>query len=181
MTLTSHEKQIVLGTLLGTSCLRRHPKGRHHSLYMRSGDDHNWFRVKCHYLSRFARDSSDEMKPRWESQSDEMWDEYHAMCYGNKKLITMNWLDPLTDDGFATWFLDKGGVSGNRAYIRVANLEGHDVLAEYLEIVGLPCQIKKKMVVFDPQVTQRFLKMITPCFPQYLLSRPTPYRTRKYL
>lgn len=182
MTLTHYEKQIVLGTLLGTSCIRCHPRGRRHSLYMRNALDHDWFRVKCHYLNRFGRQSSDASKLRWETCSHDVWDEFRLLCYdGVKKRITMDWLDPLTDAGFATWFLDKGGVSGNCAYLRVANLEGHDTLKNYLDIVGFPCSIRKKTVVFDPQTTQRFLKMITPCFPQYLLTRPNPYRTRKYL
>ncbi len=179
--LNSYERQVVLGTLLGTSCVRKHPRGRNYSLYMRATDDPSWFAVKCRHLQAFARDPYVK-GATWESCSNEAWNEFHTIGYrGGKKLATMEWLDSLTDAGLSVWFLDKGGVCGNKAYIRVANLGGHDVIKRYFNEVGFPCDIRKKMVVFDAGVAQKFLKLITPCFPKYLLDRPNPYHQRKYL
>ena len=167
--------------MLGTSCVRKHPRGRNHSLYMRATNDLNWFNVKCKHLEEYARDPHPQNKT-WESCSHSMWNEFKDLCYvDGKKEATMAWLDTLTDNGLSVWFLDKGGISGNKAYIRVANLMGHEVIEKWFSEVGYPCSIKKKMAVFDQTVTKKFLKAVTPCFPKYLLDRANPYRTRKYL
>lgn len=181
--LHSYQKQVILGTLLGTSCCRKHPRGKNHSLYMRATDDLNWFRVKCKHLEEYARDPYSEGHT-WESCSNSMWNDFRELCYdekSGKKRVNMPWLDTLSDVGLSVWFLDKGGICGNKAYIRVANLEDHDTIKRWFGEVSYPCQIKKKIVVFDPEVSKRLLKAITPCFPKYLQERSNPYRVRKYL
>lgn len=179
--LHNYQKQVILGTLLGTSCVRKHPRGKNHSLYMRATEDLNWFRVKCKHLEQYARDPYAEGST-WESCSHAMWNDFRDLCYvDGKKRASMAWLDCLSDVGMSVWYLDKGGICGNKAYIRVASLFDHDLIARWFSEVGYPCSISKKMVVFDPDVSQRFLKAVTPCFPKYLLDKPNPYRVRKYL
>lgn len=180
--LYDYQKQIVIGTLLGTSCVRKHPKGKNHSLYMRATDDSNWFKVKCKHLEIYARDPYSLYNKTWESCSHEIWNEFRDICYVNgKKTATMRWLDMLTDNGLATWFLDKGGICGNRAYIRLANLNDYQVAIKWFNEVGYPCYEKKKIAVFDVEAARKLLRNVTPCFPKYLLDRANPYRIRKYL
>ena len=179
--LHNYQKQVILGTLLGTSCVRKHPRGRNHSLYMRATDDLNWFRVKCKHLEEYARDPYSE-GTTWESCSHPIWNDFREVCYKDgKKQATMEWLDCLSDIGMSVWFLDKGGICGNRSYIRIANLEEQDVVARWFSEVGYPCVIRKQVIVFDNEISRRFLKAVTPCFPKYLLDKSNPYRVRKYL
>jgi hypothetical protein len=179
--LHSLQKQVILGTLLGTSCCRKHPRGKNHSLYMRATDDLNWFRVKCGHLGEYARDPYSESLT-WESCSHSMWNDFRDLCYTDgRKKANMEWLDTLSDLGLSVWFLDKGGICGNKAYIRVANLEDHEIIQRWFNEVNYPCQIKKKIAVFDPETSKRLLKAITPCFPKYLLDKTDRYRVRKYL
>lgn len=148
---------------------------------MRATDDLNWFRVKCKHLEQYARDPY-TAGTTWESCSNSLWNDFRDLCYaGGKKEAQMSWLDTLTDIGLSVWFLDKGGVCGNRAYIRIANMGGQDLIARWFDEVGYPCVVKKQMVVFDPDVSRRFLRAVTPCFPKYLLDKPNPYHVRKYL
>ncbi len=178
---SNYQRQIILGTLLGTSCVRKHPRGKNHSLYMRETDDPNWFKVKCKHLEKFARDPSPN-SGTWESCSHPIWNSFKELAYvDGKKSASMGWLDLLSDIGLSVWFLDKGGICGNKAYIRVANLQDHETVGRWFSEVGYPCSTKKKMIVFDSGISHRLLKAITPCFPKYLLERQNPYHIRKYL
>lgn len=179
--LHSYQNQVILGTMLGTSCVRKHPKGKNYSLYMRAATDLQWFRVKCKHLEEYARDPSG-VGNTWESCSHQMWNDFRDLCYtNNKKTASMDWLNQLSSIGLSVWFLDKGGVSGNRAYIRIANLDNQSVVEQWFNEVGYECVVKKKMIVFDSDTSRKFLKAVTPCFPKYLLDRTNPYHVRKYL
>jgi hypothetical protein len=149
---------------------------------MRSTDDFNWFKVKCKHLEQYARDPCGFENKTWESCSHEIWNEFRDLCYADgRKAVTMKWLDVLKCDGIATWFLDKGGICGNRVYIRLANLVDHQVAIRYFNEVGYPCYEKKKIAVFEGESAKKLLKMVTPCFPKYLLDKANPYRIRKYI
>lgn len=176
----NYQKQVILGTVLGTSCVRKHPNGINYSLHLRLTKDEEWFRVKCKHLEEYARDT--DFDKTWESCSHVVWNDFFDLCYvdGHKE-VTMDWLNRLTTIGLSVWFLDKGGICGDLAYIRIANLNGHDIVKKWFIEVGFPCEIEKKLVVFSKDVSRKFLKSVTPHFPKYLLERSNPYFIRKSL
>ncbi len=111
-----------------------------------------------------------------------MWEPFRDLFYLNgKKHVTMEMMNMISHIGLSVWFLDKGGVSGNRAYIRIANLDEHDLIQRWFSEVRYACEVRKKMIVFTSESSVMFLKDISTHFPLYLLSKTNPYPVRKYL
>jgi hypothetical protein len=187
--ITVTQRQLILGTLLGTSSIIKPKAGRNAYLQMRErkSGDLNWIRCKAADLSSMARPhafAEDKDSWHWASVANPTWNKFQDLCYKDgKKSVSMEWLDQLMDQGLAVWFLDKGYKSGNQAHLRTAwfGEEGNNVIAKYFNEVGLECGVKcernVRHIAFSEYGTIQFMKLILPKFPKYLLdiaARPHP-------
>jgi len=180
--LTNREKQFVLGTLLGNGSIIMPKNSLSPHLQIRESINKggNWLRCKAEELKRFSRQKSfisDKDSFRWNSITNECWRYYFELCYKNKKKkITLEWLDQLQDIGITAWFIDKGQIFANHCHIRVSRLckDSLETLQEYFQIIEIPCSLKKhggSMVVhFEKKETEKLIRLIGPCFPNYLKS-----------
>lgn len=180
--LTNREKQFVLGSMLGNSSIIFPKNSISPHLQMRESvkKGGTWLRCKAEELKRFSRQKSfisDKDSYRWNSITNSCWDYFYTLCYKNKKKnITFDWLDQLQDLGMAVWFLDKGQILIKSCYIRVSRLDKKslDTFVKYFEIIDIPCTVKKHggstILNFEKENRDKLIKLIGPCFPNYLKS-----------
>src|SRR3989344_5251240 len=190
--LTNLEKQIVLGTLLGTGSIICPAKSKcpHIQLREAKSNEGKWLCCKAEYLKRFARStpfSEDDDSYRWSSISDMCWKELYDLCYtrGHKK-ITMTWLDQLTDIGLTTWYIDKGYEKNKLAHLKTSRFgkQGTQLIAQFFNEVACECEVIKVHGLYNIRFTQEgsraYYNIIDPCFPKYLKQQySTPYHTPK--
>lgn len=179
LTLTNREKQLVLGTLLGNSSIIKPKKSKtpHFQLRESISKEGKWIRCKAYELKRFSRPKSfveDRDSYRWNSISNSCWEEFHNLCYNDgKKFISMEWLDKLQDYGIACWFIDKGEIQKNMAFIRISRLCEQSVknIHSYFEIIGIGGEIKNyggsKIIAFKNENFLKLMKLISHRFPLY--------------
>lgn len=182
LVLSNREKQFVLGSLLGSSSIIKPIKSKNPHFQMRESISKggNWIRCKAFELARFSRPKSfvaDKDSYRWNSISDSCWNEYLELCYkdGNK-CVTPEWLDKLQDVGLACWFLDKGCIKEKSCFIRISRLSDESIenIVNYFKIIDIPVKIKNnggsKIINFEKENKNKFLKIIAHRFPLYLKS-----------
>jgi len=191
VTLTSDQRQVVLGTLLGTGSIIRPKAGRNAYLQMRQrkSGDVDWLRCKAHELVNLARPHpfvEDKDSWHWASVANPVWNRYMDLCYAaGQKTVTWEWLDPLRDRGHAVWFLDKGVYEDERVVLKTAwfGEKGNHVIQKYLCLCGYDCEIQVnrgvRRIAFTKDSTEEYLKLILPCFPKYLLDQANPVNTRR--
>lgn len=178
--LTNREKQFILGSMLGNSSVIFPKNSVSPHLQMRESvkKGGTWLRCKAEELKRFSRQKSfisDKDSYRWNSITNACWDYFYSLCYNNnKKQVTFEWLDQLQDLGLAVWFLDKGQILMKSCYIRVSRLDKKSLntFVKYFEIIDIPCALKKHggstVLNFDKDSRTKLLKLVGPCFPNYL-------------
>jgi hypothetical protein len=180
--LTNREKQFVLGSLLGNGSIIFPKKSLSPHLQLRESISKGgtWLRCKAEELKRFSRQKAfirDQDSFRWNSITNPCWEYFFDICYKNrKKDVTMNWLDLLQDIGLAVWFLDKGHIFQKSCHIRVSRMNESSMknFIEYFRIIEIPCTLKKyggsTVLHFDQEEMVRLIRLIGPCFPNYLKS-----------
>jgi len=179
MILTNKEKQLVLGSLLGNSSIIQPKKSKNPHFQMRESiaKEGKWIRCKAYELQRFSRPKSfvqDKDSYRWNSISDPCWKEFLNLCYKDGiKTVSMEWLDQLQDYGIACWFMDKGALQKNMAYIRISRLSDESVktIHDYFQIIDVAGEIKNfggsKIISFKEQNLLKFMKLIGHRLPLY--------------
>src|SRR6516164_241357 len=136
--LTSHQDQVVLGTLLGTSCIVKSGRSAYLDLRQKKGDL-RWLKCKSVELASMSRPHPfcyDRDSCHWVSSVNPVWNKYYEKCYKNgKKVVSMDWLDPLRDHGYAVWFLDKGFYDGKQAILRTSRFgkSGTRLIKKYFD------------------------------------------------
>lgn len=186
-TLTSHEKQVVLGSLLGTSSLVFPKRGKHGYLQMReTKSDGRWLLCKAEEVKKLARRTpfvEDTHSIRWVSVASPIWEEFREICYVNgRKEVAMPWLDLLTDFGWAVWYMDKGMYFRNRIYLRVGRLgvNAAKIVSEYFRSLDIDCKtLARNRVVMTEASSKEFIRMIGPCLPKYVIDSAIPSRIPK--
>lgn len=180
--LTNREKQFVLGSLLGNGSIIFPKKSVSPHLQMRESISKGgtWLRCKAEELKRFSRQKAfirDQDSFRWNSITNICWEYFYDLCYKNrKKNVTTAWLDQLQDIGLAVWFLDKGHIFPKACHIRVSRMNEACIknILEYFRIIDIPCSVKKyggsTVLHFEKEEMIRFIKLVGPCFPNYLKS-----------
>lgn len=181
--LSTWQKQIVLGSLLGKSCLVKPKRGSTPYLVIRSNkkDDVNQIRWLAEELKLFSRMKSfvyHQKSYKWFSISSSVWTSLYELCYAkNKKQISWEWLDQLRDIGLAVFFLDQGRIKDNEVILKLNSFTetSYDVFSEYLTILEMKHTIvrRKKSAVYtlDEEASIKLLKIIGVCVPEYLLYR----------
>ncbi len=186
ITLTGTQKQLILGTLLGTSSIIKPKAGKNAYLQLRQkkSGDVNWLRCKAEELSNMARPHpfvDDKDSWHWASVANPILNDYLELCYKNgNKTVTWEWLNPLRDRGHAAWFLDKGAYENKLVVLNTSCFgeKGNKIIQEYLNLCGYECEVninrKVRKIIFTNESSERYLKLILPCFPKYLLDLSNP-------
>lgn len=122
-TLSKKDKRsILIGTLLGDSCLWRHPKGKRFNLqFTHSEKQYDYAMWKANLISHALFDTdatlwksinngySKIIAYTYRSKVDPLIESARRWLYKNKKkVITRKMLDCLTPIGIALWYMDDG-------------------------------------------------------------------------
>lgn len=166
-------RQIILGTLLGSSYLQRLPSGSWY-LGMTESKDSKWVAYKALELGGVAARkawSEDEGRIKWRSQGSQLWSGYYEKFYdhgGNR--VEMRTLDEMRDIGLAIWFGDRGfWYSSRRIGLRCSKFERSiGIISDYFQEVGIPCSIIRKSIVFTREGTGSFLRTIAHRLPEFM-------------
>jgi hypothetical protein len=172
------EKQIIYGALLGNAFIVDPPKGLHCYMVIRQSkkQDFNTFLYKTTELKAFARQSpiyADNHDYRWTSISHQDFDLIKNFCYKNKKKhVTMEWLNVLRDVSLMVWYLDRGFYKDGKLGINTVNLKGsQNVIKQYFNEVGMPCELKGTKLIFNDKGKLEFLRVIAHRTPPLLYYR----------
>jgi len=166
-----HQYQTLLGTLLGSSKIEISDDGYH--LAMRSTDPY-WLRSKVHDLEIGGQFFERGQFYYWRSAPSKVLKEAHAFCYeGKKKVVSMEWLDMLRDIGIAVWYGDVGCLvgraKGNACLRTQAFGEDNQLICQYFNEVGIPCNINKvrgkPVIVFAVDGTHILMNLVAPVLP----------------
>ncbi len=173
--MNSWSHQIILGTLLGNGYIQKTKK----SYYMGFSESHdrNWFYYKYDELKELSADTPVLVCRnvlKWRSRSGPNWEPYWDLFYGSGRIIPMKALDQLRDIGLAVWFADKGFWYSNRQVgLRTSKFIDRKNGVDYFNEVGIPCEEKRKSLVFTPYGTTQFLSTIAHRLPEFLHCRLT--------
>ncbi len=157
--------------------------GVNYFLSMRSQHE-LWLEYKKEELTRYFKKSVTHKygkTSRINSCCSKDLTELHQLLYfENKRIISSEVLEPLRDIGLAVWFLDGGGKTGRgrrNAYLNMTKfgLEGTAITKTYFDSLGLSCEIHENngriRLLFSVHGTERFLKTIAHCFPEFMFHR----------
>jgi hypothetical protein len=187
MEITSWQRQIIYGTMLGSGYLvrSRRKEGATPTYYMGISEsrDPQWLLYKGAELQVVAArkplvESRGVLK--WRSVTSEDWQEIKKRFYDDdwNKTVDMETLDTLRDIGLATWFGDKGfWYTSRRIGLRTSHFGlANDVIASYFNEVEMTCEVKADSngacrVVFDRKGTIKFLSTIGHRLPPCLQHR----------
>jgi len=155
--MNSVQKQVVLGTLLGNGHLNKGSLAIVHSL-----EDLPWLKTKGRLLEDYTFNLDiGEKNCVWRSIQDLFFIKLRTVCYkDNKKSITMDWLNQLTDVGLSVFFGDKGEVINNHAIIHSNN----PILETYFNEVGMPCKLENN-ITFTIEGTKKLINMVCQVLP----------------
>lgn len=175
--------QILIGTVLGGSSLVKPPKGTNYYLSMRDQNE-LWLKYKMAELPIFY-DSINVQKYgntfRCNSSCHKILTNFYEQMYkNNRRVITMDLLNPLRDVGIAVWYLDNGGKAGREkknAYINTTKFgeEGTKIIQQYFCEVDIECNINRNKdrlkVLFTVEGTINLFYTIAHCFPEFMYHR----------
>lgn len=176
--ITSWQKQIIIGTILGGSSLVKPSKGRNCYLFMRS-KNRNWLLYKAEELKNLSsqRPFTEEGNTlRWHSNCYPIFNEFRDAFYVHgKKSVSMPILDQLRDIGLAIWFGDCGRIKGNCIWLNTHKFgrAGSQMVAKYFNEVGIGADVaterKNLRVSLTVDGTQRFLATVAHQLPDFVL------------
>jgi len=179
--LSSRQKEIIVGTVLGGSSLVKPPLGKNYHLSMR--DSNNlWLLYKIEELQGCFRNNNlikDGKTYRCSSICSEAFTELYKTLYKDgKRHITNEIIEPMHDIGLAIWFIDGGGMTGRNkknAYLNSTKfgMDGSKMISDYFNSMEIGCNINQSneriKVLFTVEGTERFLKIVTPAFPPFMI------------
>ena len=177
------QEQVLVGTVLGGSSLVKPPKGINYYLSMR-GQNKDWLHYKMLEMYDFFPEAKFHKYGNTyrcnSCCSNKITDFYLTLYENNKRKISMDMLDRLTDTGLAVWFLDSGSKTGRskkNAYINTTRFgkEGTDVILKYFNEIGMPCNINhdnsRLKILFTVEGTEVFFKTVAHRFPTFMYHR----------
>lgn len=184
--LTNHQKQIVLGTLLGKSYIVFPVFGRHCYLVMRQSvnEDTRIIKYKSEELHNLRKRSYlrisepivvDKEDIKWISFAHPVWNDFRDLFYKDgHKSISMDLLNQLNGVGLMTWFLDSGfATTLDGCRVIGLNLKDAKLPLQYFTEVGMDCSFikinKKERLVFNRIGSSKFIATIGYCLPPFVL------------
>jgi hypothetical protein len=177
--LTSRQRQVVLGALLGRASIVKPKAGRYRYLMMRQAKkaDPRILIYKAEELTGFGRPTAfveDNHDYRWLSISSPVWNEFYALTYaGGKKRVTMDWLNQLTDMAMMIWFLDNGYMKDEKIGLNTAKFskKGTELIVQYLNEVGVESELIQERNCYRIEMSedgsQNFFRIIQHRLPPF--------------
>jgi hypothetical protein len=166
-TITSRQKSIIIGTILGGSSIVRPSKGKNCYLSMRN-KDLDWLKFKGNELANLATKDpiTNEKTYRWHSICYPIFNEFEEMFYKDKKrFINIETLYLLQDISIATWYKDCGNLNKNQIVLNthIWGKEGTETIKEYFDSLEWNNKIfmerKNFRIKLDENSSQEIIKM----------------------
>lgn len=183
--LSTTQKQIVLGTLMGGSSCVKPKRGRNSYLSMR-GRDLNWLKYKATELADLASEKPITIEDgrdycRWHSLSFSVLNDFRGMFYGGdgKRVVSPEVLDQLCDTAWAVWYGDSGRVlKGHRIQLNttVHGEDGTAAIAEYLNRFNhMHADVLRAgagwRITFDESGSREFVRVMGHRLPPFMIER----------
>lgn len=173
--------QLILGSLLGDMFIGKHSTNAR-IMIRHSMKQTSHVMMKYDILKEYVLTPPKPVKSKgfskegfcfcFNTKSSPVFTEYHNFCYpGGKKKVTREWLDRLTPEGLAYWYMDDGSVGISNAQIATYSFsyEEHLTIKEYFEqkwgiIVSIKNRCNKKYYGIYMVATERnkFCRLISP-------------------
>lgn len=171
--ISSDQKQIILGTLLGNGCLRDGEVDPY--LVMRSRCP-LWLESKAQKLQELEGARWEQNgNYYWKSNPDECLRKFKKRCYeGKDKCAKMPTLDLLRNLGLMVWYGDVGCLVGGtrrNACLRTQFFgQSCDIIKQYFNEVQLECKInlvrQNPVIVFSFEGTKSLMNLVGPILPK---------------
>ena len=155
--ITSSQKNIVIGTILGGSSIVKPSKGKNCYLSMRSKNI-NWLRYKATELENLSTTKPIivEKTNRWHSICYPFFNKYRDLFYEeNDRKLSSDILDLLQAKSIAIWFGDCGKFKKNQLVLNthIWKKEGTELIHQWMCALEWDSKIflERKLVFFDKQ------------------------------
>jgi hypothetical protein len=165
--ITSKQRCIIIGTILGGSSIVRPKKGKNCYLSMRN-KDLDWLKFKANELINLATKEpiTSEKTYRWHSICYPLFNEFESMFYKEKnRNLTVDVLNLLQDDSIAVWYKDCGSVVKDCIILNthIWGQDGTEKIMEYFDSLEWKGQIfterKNFRIKLDEKTSQEITKM----------------------
>lgn len=166
--ITTRQKCIIIGTILGGSSIIMPKKGKNCYLSMRS-KDLNWLNFKAKELENLATKEpiTVEKTYRWHSVCYPVFNEFYETFYKNKKrCLSLDTLNLLQDLSIAIWFKDCGSIIKNRSIVfntHVWGKTGSENVSEYFNSLEWKSNVfterKNYRVKINEECSKEVMKM----------------------
>lgn len=178
--LKDSQKQFLYGTILGGSSIIRPERGKNCYLAMRDSDS-VWLSYKIEVLKDFFKIDQNTIKKdkntyRCYSVAYPVFNDACDLFYQDeKKVVTREMLEILTDEAWMVWFVDAGRKSKRKAYLRTHKFgeEGTKIISDYFNSLECSCDIHmcrdRYEIVFDNKGAYELLSIIAPKIPNFLI------------
>lgn len=140
--------------------------------------NNQWLLYKSDLLRNFASNKSIflEKTNRWHSLCYPIFNEYKQMFWKhNKRKIKIELLETLKDTALMIWYGDSCCYKNNQITMNTNlwGLNGTKLIIKYFNLIGYKSNIfyqnKKIRIKFDEESSHKFIKLIAPICPHFLL------------
>jgi hypothetical protein len=175
---TSRQRQIIAGTILGGSSIISPRNGVNCYLSMRDSRL-EWIQFKASELSSLASISpfTKEKTYRWHSKCFPIISEFRDMFYSDgKRKINDKTLDLLTDVSFAIWVGDCGYLKNDNLVLNTHVWgDSNDVIMKYFKMLEYKPVLfdegGRSRIMLDEDGTVDFLQYANPHLPEWMSLR----------
>lgn len=172
--ITTKQKSLIIGTILGGSSIIKPKKGKNCYLSMRD-KDLVWLKYKADQIEELASQSplTIETTNRWHSVCYPLFNEYHEMFYqGKKRVLKADVLNLLHDSSLAIWFGDAGKCKENTIILNtnIWGKKGTELIREYFDSLDWNVEVfmerKNYRIKFDEESSKDFLSLCSQYLPK---------------
>lgn len=165
--ITSRQRAVVIGTILGGSSIVKPKKGKNCYLSMRN-KDLDWLKFKSSELANLSTKDpiTSEKTFRWHSICYPLFNEFQEMFYKDKKRkLKIETLNLLQDISIAVWYKDAGVLSKNHIIFNthIWQKEGTENISSYFQSLDWECKIfterKNYRIELSEESSKEVLKM----------------------
>lgn len=143
--ISSRQRNIIIGTILGGSSIIKPKKGKNCYLSMRN-KDLDWLTFKAKELENLATKEAitKEKTYRWHSICYPLFLDFHKMFYVNEsRFIDINVLNLLQDMSIAVWYKDCGKINKNCIIFNthIWDKQGTQTICNYFQSLEWNCMM----------------------------------------
>lgn len=169
--LTTRQKQVIIGTILGGSSVIKPKQGKNCYLSMR-GKDGEWLEHKAMFLSNIAspKPFTIESTNRWHSLCFPEMNYFREKFYrDNKRCLRLEELEMLWDVALAVWYGDCGKTKNDRVIINthIWGETGTHIILRYFELIDYEPELflerKNFRVRLSKKSSEEFHQLIKGC------------------